>query len=436
MKDGWIKRALPRSLYGRAALILILPIVTIQLVVSVVFIQRHFDGVTRQMSRSVELEVAHVLAQVNAAPDADAAFARVSGLAMALQLQVALPGQGVAGERRAFYDLSGRTVVSALRTGLPALRGIDLKSDIREVRMLLTTRHGDMVVVVDRRRVSASNPHQLLVLMIATSLLMTLIAFIFLRNQLRPIKRLAKAADAFGKGRPVRYRPTGATEVRSAGSAFLDMRARIERQIEQRTMMLSGVSHDLRTPLTRLKLSLSLAEETPETAEMLRDVSDMERMLDAFLDFARSEALDDPEEVDPAELLYNVVDRFGPDVTLGPVPAGTMAMLRPLAVERALQNLVGNALNYGTRCTVGLEVTDRVLRFTVEDDGPGIPAEQRTAAMQAFNRLDEARNQNRGSGVGLGLAIASDIARSHGGVLRLGESAALGGLKAELVLAR
>ncbi|KGB81953.1 MAG: ATP-binding protein [Pseudomonadota bacterium] len=436
MKDGWIKRALPRSLYGRAALILILPIVTIQLVVSVVFIQRHFDGVTRQMSRSVELEVAHVLAQVNAAPDADAAFARVAGLAMALQLQVALPGQGVAGERRAFYDLSGRTVVSALRTGLPALRGIDLKSDIREVRMLLTTRHGDMVVVVDRRRVSASNPHQLLVLMIATSLLMTLIAFIFLRNQLRPIKRLAKAADAFGKGRPVRYRPTGATEVRSAGSAFLDMRARIERQIEQRTMMLSGVSHDLRTPLTRLKLSLSLAEETPETAEMLRDVSDMERMLDAFLDFARSEALDDPEEVDPAELLYNVVDRFGPDVTLGPVPAGTMAMLRPLAVERALQNLVGNALNYGTRCTVGLEVTDRVLRFTVEDDGPGIPAEQRTAAMQAFNRLDEARNQNRGSGVGLGLAIASDIARSHGGVLRLGESAALGGLKAELVLAR
>ncbi|MHC0053173.1 ATP-binding protein [Actibacterium sp. D379-3] len=439
MNMGWIKRALPRSLYGRAAMILIVPIVILQLVVSVVFIQRHFEGVTRQMSGNVALEVGYVLDQVNAAPDTETALRAVAPLVRALEMGLGLPAAGADADQRALYDLSGRIVIATLRTALPQTRSIDLKSNSKLLRIVLATRHGDMGLTLERRRVSASNPHQLLVLMIVTGLLMTLIAFVFLRNQLRPIKRLARAADAFGKGRSERYRPSGAIEVRAAGNAFLDMRARIERQIEQRTLMLSGVSHDLRTPLTRLKLSLSLADETPETAEMLRDVSDMERMLDAFLDFARSDALDDPVPTDPAALLRRIADqaaRGGREVVLGPMPDGVQAMLRPLAVERAVQNLVNNALNYGTRCAVGLEVSDRMLRISVEDDGPGIPPDRREAAMQAFTRLDEARNQNRSPGVGLGLAIASDIARGHGGILRLGESATLGGLKAELVLAR
>lgn len=440
MESSWIKRLLPRGLYGRAALILILPILTLQLVVSVLFIQRHFAGVTQQMTRNVALEVKLLKDVVNTAPDAAAALARTEPLTRDLRIALTLPATVAFEDGRLYYDLSGRTIMATLRDEVPEVRAIDLASSTREVTILLETDHGPMRLQSDRRRMSASNPHQLLVLMIFTGLLMTLIAFIFLRNQLRPIRRLARAAEAFGKGRHMKYRPVGATEVRAAGNAFLDMRARIERQMEQRTMMLSGVSHDLRTPLTRLKLSLSLAEPGPETEAMARDVRDMERILDTFLDFARADAKEDFEEADPVNLVRSVVEqsrRMGGDITLSALPEpGVLVPIRPLAVERALQNLTNNALRHGTRARLGLDVTDRVLRFVVEDDGPGIPPEQREEAMKPFSRLDAARNQDKGSGVGLGLAIASDVARSHGGVLRLGESADLGGLKAELVLAR
>ncbi|MCV2880931.1 ATP-binding protein [Actibacterium sp. XHP0104] len=446
MSTGWIKRTLPRSLYGRAALILIVPVLTIQLVVSVVFIQRHFEDVTRQMSNNVALEVRHVLARIDAATGIEDALLANADLAQGLDLGLdRVPAGEVPRDRRRLFDLSGRVVIETLRRQVPQIMAIDLVgqegwfSVARRFDVAADTRHGPVRLTIDRRRVSASNPHQLLVLMVATGLLMTLIAFIFLRNQLRPIKRMAAAAEAFGRGRIKPYKPSGATEVRAAGNAFLDMRNRIERHIEQRTLMLSGVSHDLRTPLTRLRLSLSLIDDTEDTRAMLRDVADMERMLDAFLDFARGDFMDDPEEVDPATLLRNLVaksERFSLGVTLGDMPEGVKVMMRPLAVERAVQNLVNNALNYGTKARVGLEVGERMIRISVEDDGPGIPPARREAAMQPFTRLDAARNQNNAAGVGLGLAIASDIARSHGGILRLGESEALGGLKAELVLAR
>jgi two-component system osmolarity sensor histidine kinase EnvZ len=203
--------------------------------------------------------------------------------------------------------------------------------------------------------------------------------------------------------------------------------------------MLSGVSHDLRTPLTRLKLGLSMLDEDAEVAAMKRDIDDMERMLDAFLDFARMNALDDPAVVDAAAFARDAVAdaaRGGGAAVLAGVEGGGRVSLRPLAVRRALDNLIGNALRYGTRAEVSVSVMERAVRFTVEDDGPGIPAGQRELALRPFQRLDPARNQNRGSGVGLGLAIAADIARQHGGVLRLGESARLGGLRADLVIAR
>ncbi|MBN2905974.1 MAG: HAMP domain-containing protein [Rhodobacteraceae bacterium] len=439
MSGQWIKRMLPRGLYGRAALILLVPIVTIQLVVSIVFIQRHFEDVTRQMSRNLVLELAFLRDTVENAPDLVTARAAAARLAGPLAMQVVLPGQTQPHEARHAVDLSGRVVVTTLRDGLAGVSGIDLISHNREVRLSIETGKGVLEVAFDRRRVSASNPHQLLVLMVVTGILMTLIAYLFLRNQLRPITRMADAAEAFGKGRTLPYKPAGATEVRAAGRAFLDMRARIERQIEQRTMMLSGVSHDLRTPLTRLKLELSMADDSPETRAMLRDLDDMERMIDTFLDFARSEALDDPERCDPAQIVARVAARTreqGGDVRLDPLPQGTRAMLRPQAVERALQNLVNNALRHGTMAVLGLEVSERRVVFRVEDDGPGIPEARRDEAMQPFQRLDAARNQDKGTGVGLGLAIASDIARGHGGALRLGQSAAHGGLLAELSLAR
>jgi two-component system osmolarity sensor histidine kinase EnvZ len=432
------KPYLPRGLYGRALLILIVPIVTIQLVVSIIFIQRHYEGVTRQMTQNVLAEVRFLESHIAAAPDAEEARRQARAIAEPLGLRVDLPASlDVVEDRRRPFDLSGRAMIETFHAGLPSLEAVDLSVG-DDVRLLLSTRFGPANVTLDRSRVSASNPHQLLGWMILTSILMTLIAYLFLRNQLRPIKRLADAAEAFGKGRAVAYRPRGATEVRAAGAAFLDMRARIERQIEQRTLMLSGVSHDLRTPLTRLKLSLSLMPEDDEVRAALRDVADMERLVDEFLAFARGDAMELPEPTDPVALVGLSVtnaQRAGQSVDLAAEGEGTV-MLRPDAVRRAVDNLIANATRYGKRAAVSVAITERSVRISVEDDGPGIPPERRDEALRPFTRLDAARNPNRGGGVGLGLSIAADIARSHGGTLRLAESQRLGGLKAELVLAR
>ena len=438
----WLKTLMPRGLYGRAALILLLPVISLQLVISVAFIQRHFDEVTRQMTRSVLIDLTYLLDQVSAAPDPGAGLATAQQLGRALQLRIDLaPTDRPQGDSYRFYDLSGAVVINTLRANLTHVQAINL-DNLHRVEMWVTTPQGVIALGFDRSRVSASNPHQLLVLMLVLGILMTLIAFSFLRNQLRPIKRLAAASDAFGKGRNVPYQLAGATEVRAAGAAFLDMRARIERQTQARTMMLSGVSHDLRTPLTRLRLGLSLIDEA-EAAPLLRDVDDMQHLLDAFLDFARGDAEDALEPTNPKALIDAIVAdaaRSGQVVLLVESPPADLAALivplRPMAIRRAVENLIGNALRYGIRAEISLTISDRMIRISVEDDGPGIPPDRRDEAMRPFTRLDPARNQDLGSGVGLGLAIVADIARAHGGVLRLSDSARLGGLRADLVLAR
>lgn len=440
MDFRWLKRFLPHGLYGRAALILIVPVVTIQLVVSLTFIQRHFEGVTEQMTRNVARGIDFMVSEVNGADTLTEAQHRAARFGPPLFVAVQLPAADAPRvDARRWIDLSGRAVIRTLHEDVDALTGVVLVDATKMVHLGIDTRFGPMLVTLSRAQLSASNPHQLLVLMVATSVLMTFIAYLFLRNQLRPIKRMAAAAEAFGRGQSVRFRPTGATEVRAAGRAFLEMRARIERHIEQRTLMLSGVSHDLRTPLTRLKLGLSLIDD-PEVEELVRDVDDMERMLDAFLAFARGDALEDAQPCDPASLLHRVVEnarRAGQQVAERPVEGEVeQVTLRPEAVRRALENLVGNAVRYGSRAEVTLILGERGLTYVVEDDGPGIPEVQRDAALRAFSRLDLARNQDQGGGVGLGLTIAADIARSHGGSLRLGRSERLGGLRAELILAR
>lgn len=437
-----LKNLMPRGLYGRAALILIVPIVTVQIVVSVTFIQRHFERVTEQMTQSVALEVQLLRKRLAEAPTLADAQALIGGLAKELDLAVALPAPtAIPGDNRELLDLSGRAVIATIRQKFPDLIASNLTSRPRVANFTFDSKFGPFTVTVDRFRVSASNPHQLLVLMLFTSALMTFIAYLFLRNQLRPIKLLGEAAAAFGKGRHQAYRPRGALEVRAAGAAFLDMRSRIERQIEQRTLMLSGISHDLRSPLTRLKLGLSLLPEDGEIKALLQDVGDMERLVDEFLAFVRGDAMETPEATDPQALAQRVVEnaqRMGQAVTIT-APQGqawAAVSLRPAAVTRALENLIGNAVRYGKIAQVSVLISDRAVRFVVEDDGPGIPKDRREEALLPFARLDGARDPNHGGGVGLGLSITVDIARSHGGTLRLGESEALGGLKAELLIAR
>ena len=426
MTFQWLKRYVPRGLYGRAALILILPVVTLQLVVSVVFVQRHFEGVSSQMSRDLAREVKLVLEQPELAPALDLTLDRVDDSALPERSQ------------RRWFDFSGLVVTQTLERAVPGLERILLPDDF-DVVLFVRGEDGLTRVQVPRRRASPTNAHQLFVNMMVFGVLMTLIAFLYLRNQLRPITRLAQAAEAFGRGRHESYSPAGAVEVRAAGHAFLDMRNRIERQIEQRTMMLSGVSHDLRTPLTRLRLGLSMLDDE-EREPMERDVEDMQRLIDAFLDFARGDALAAAAEpVDPVDIAESVVDdaqRAGRNVALVSVEGEGQVPLRPLAMRRALENLVNNAVRYGSCCEVSVTLSDKSLRLRVEDDGPGIPPERREDAQRPFVRLDPARNQDKGPGVGLGLAIAADIARAHGGVLRLGESETLGGLRADIVIAR
>lgn len=428
MTFNWLKHYMPRSLYGRAALILVLPVVTLQLVVSIVFIQRHFEGVTVQMSTELAREVNLVVADL---PErTNATRLRLRPVAISDE---SLPQTNL----RRWYDFTGLVVIRELSARIPVLERIELPSN-REVVLFVRKEDNLYQIALDRTRVSAANPHQLFVNMVFFGALMTLIAFLYMRNQLRPITRLAAAAEAFGKGRNLRYSPAGAVEVRAAGHAFLDMRARIERHIEQRTMMLSGVSHDLRTPLTRLRLGLSLLDD--EDREPLEhDVEEMQRLIDAFLDFARVDAeVAASERTDPFDLMRRIVEdaqRGGQNVVLGDMAGEGTVMLRPRALRRAVENLVANAGRYATSCEVSVQLTERSLRLRVEDDGPGITPDSREDALRPFVRLDPARNQDKGSGVGLGLAIAADIARAHGGVLRLGESEALGGLRADIVIA-
>jgi two-component system osmolarity sensor histidine kinase EnvZ len=435
----WLKGYMPRSLYGRAALILILPVLLLQLLVTVVFIQRHFDGVTRSMTRAINIELRHVLDTVNNAGDIATAQVALVELAAPLEIDANLPSPNApAADVLPFDDLTGATVIQALREGVPDVIQVSLV-DRRFVQMWLNSNHGVVELSFARGRVSASNPHQLLVIMVVLGAIMTTISYFFLRNQLRPIKRMADAATSYGKGRIVPYAPGGATEVRAAGTAFLDMRNKIERQTQSRTLMLSGVSHDLRTPLTRLRLGLSLIDHD-EVAPLIRDVDDMQLLLDGFLDFARSDAGDILVPTNPREIVDAVLSdaiRSGHPVTLSACEGEMNEVeLRSQAIRRAVDNLVANGLRYGSNVEISLYVTDRAIRFCVEDDGPGIPEDAYEEAIKPFVRLDPARNQDRGSGVGLGLSIVSDIARGHGGILRLGKSQSLGGLMAELVLSR
>ncbi|KIC44498.1 histidine kinase [Ruegeria sp. ANG-S4] len=439
MSLHWLKPYMPRSLYARAALILVLPVIVVLLVVAVAFLQKHLEDVTAQMTLTAVREVTLVTEAMQGTETQQQALAAVRPDLVALQMTARFLGPNEEPEigGRRWYDFIAPQVETELQTKLPDFLDVALPSG-QTVRLYLQTDLGVLELTFDRRRLSPAAPHQLIVTMVFFAILMTTISFLYMRNQLRPITRLAAAAQAFGRGRVVPYSPSGAIEVRAAGSAFLDMRTRIERQMEQRTLMLSGVSHDLRTPLTRLKLGLSLLPED-EAGPLLKDVDEMQSLLDAFLEFSRGAAEGAPETITPEPWLRQITDdalRAGQNVELVSVEGQGTASLSPTAMRRAVENLIGNAVRYGTRAEIGLKLTPKSLRIRVEDDGPGIPVDQRTEAVKPFTRLDPARNQNQGSGVGLGLAIVADIARAHGGALRLSKSESLGGLCADIIVGR
>ena len=420
---------LPKGLFGRALLILLVPVILIQITVTLVFIERHLDGVTRQMSATIARELRSFASVVEAQSNADTIARTVSELSSGIGYDLAYaPDDFIDPQaRRPFYRIADRAIIKALQreTGYPV--SVDTERTPKAVHVAIQLSGGVLHAKPPKRRLTTRNPHFLLVWMGAVSIFLIIVAMLFLRNQVRPIRQLVAAAEAFGKGQPAPpFKPAGAEEVRRAGLAFLTMRSRIERQIAQRTLMLSGVSHDLRTPLTRMRLSLAMMEDEDEAKRLARDVNEMERMVEGFLAFARGETGETPEPVDLRAMLDDLVadERArGRNVVFHSPEDGVTLPLRPDTMRRCLRNIIENAGKYGGGTVwVTLRPEARRVAVLIEDDGQGVPASLRDEILRPFVRGDAARNQDKGGGTGLGLSIALDAARAHGGDLTLGDS--------------
>ncbi len=429
----WINSFMPKGLYARSLLIIIAPMVILQSVIAFVFMERQWNTVTQRLSAAVVQDIAALIDVYKLIPqDTDhAQIRRIAQQRMGLVLDFLPPTEMPPPGPKPFFSLLDQALSVQLRNRIGRPFWIDTvgKSTLVEIRIQLD----DTVlrVFAPRNAAYASNSEIFLLWMVGTSLVLITLAVLFLRNQIRPILRLADAAESFGKGREVpNFRPRGAREVRRAARAFIEMKQRIERAIEQRTTMLAGVSHDLRTILTRFKLELALLGDVAEAEGMKRDVDEMGRMLEAYLAFARGDLGEQSAPTDMAAFLEEMRDdaeRTGhrAGVVFHGQPVVTV---RPAAFKRCLGNLVSNAARVARSISITGHRDHRWLSITIDDDGPGIPAHMREEVFKPFLRLDDARNQDEG-GTGLGLAIARDIARSHGGDITLSDSP-LGGLRA------
>jgi two-component system osmolarity sensor histidine kinase EnvZ len=430
----WLRRQAPQSLFGRSLLIIVLPVAIMQIAVTYVFFDAHWQTVTSRLSEGLAGDIAWAVESYQDDPSA-VAFGKLSrraeesmGLSIALQ-----PGKKLPVNRRySLFAPIDRSMQQALSDRLDQPFWFDTTRYPGYVDIRVAVKGGVMRVLAPRDRAFATQGHIFVLWMTVTTILLTTIAILFIRNQVKAIERLANAAEAFGRGGDVpAFKPQGAKEVRRAASAFLDMRSRIQRHIDQRTTLLASVSHDLRTPLTRLKLSLALAEPSKANAAMKGDLAEMEHMIDEYLAFARGEGGEAVETVHLRELIDEVSEgaiRAGAKVGVAADPE-MIVSVRPNALKRALSNLVMNAAVHGERVEVTAKVRPQGgVEITVDDDGPGIPEDRYEEAFKAFGRLDEARNQNA-KGVGLGLAIARDVARGHGGDILLARSP-MGGLRA------
>ena len=437
----WVSRKMPRGLYGRSLIIIIAPMVLLQSVIAFVFMERHWQLVTQRLSQAVTADIASIIEVLENYPQ-DPEFAQITTIAQEkLDLTITIlppdPFPPVVG--KPFFSLLDNTLRTEIQQQIGRPFWIDTVGDsnVLEIRIRLEKPEENVLrVFVRRDRAYASNSHIFLIWMFGTSLVLLLIAILFLRNQIRPIQQLSHAAEKFGKGQtlPADFRIRGATEVRQAGLAFLQMRERIERQIEQRTAMLTGVSHDLRTILTRFKLQLALIRQTPEIEELQADVDDMQQMLQGYIDFARGDQYEQSEDVNVFDALmkhkmeaalrekHYEVD-CNDDISIH---------ITSEAFARLVSNIVTNAFRYAGRVEAKVSKGQRRITITFDDNGPGIPENMREEVFKPFMRLDEARNLDE-SGTGLGLSIARDIARNHGGDINLYDSP-LGGLRVILTL--
>jgi len=433
-----IRRLLPRSLFGRWLLMLALPVLLLQILTTYAFYARHWDTVSRRLALGLAGDIAMAI-DLHEIYRHDPRHEQMLNLAydnMEIELRF-LPGKRLPDNLPPprWWSILDNMLTQALSERLDEPFAIDTQRNDDNISVLVELPDELMVVLARSKRVYSTSTYIFIIWIASGSVLLLGIAVLFLRNQIRPIRRLAEAAEAFGKGRDAPdFHPSGATEVRSAALAFLAMRDRIRRHIRERTDMLAGVSHDLRTPLTRMKLQLSMMENDPDAAELKRDVAEMETMIEAYLAFARGQVEQTAEATDLGLLLRELADdarRRGRELEVEADNAPTLP-LRRLGFKRALSNLIENALRFGSKVRLQVRRGEGHVEIDIDDDGPGIPKKERHRVFRPFYRTDPARHSGGGN-VGLGLTIARDAVLAHGGEIQLLESP-LGGLRVAIKL--
>lgn len=423
--EALFNRFLPRGLLARALLIAVGPLILMQLLSAYVFYNSHWDQVSKRLSQGLAGDIAVLVDSLTGMPDSasrDWLFreaAQRMEISATLQSEAILPNAPVRQTA-----LEGELRRALLRKQITKPMRVDEQTGNDRVVVLVQLADGVLHLEIPRHRLYSWTTYAFVLWTIGTTLILLGVATIFMRNQIRPVRRLARVADSFGKGREVEnFKPEGAREVKLVGLAFLAMKSRIQRQIAQRTAMLAGVSHDLRTPLTRMKLQLEMMPEDDAAAALREDVHDMERMLEGYLAFARGEGVEKAHPRDLGVLLGEVVNlarRGGAMVDLS--TEGDLRLpLRPNAIRRSFTNLVDNALRFASRVAVRARRMGGAIEVTIDDDGPGVPADQREEVFKPFFRLEASRNPATG-GVGLGLTIARDVVRGHGGDILLDDS--------------
>ncbi len=425
---------LPKGLYARSLIIIIAPVVLLQSVIAYTFMERHWQLVTRRLSAAVTADIAALIDIYETYPqDRNAeTITRIAGERLNLDLDILKGAKLPTPGPRPFFSILDEALSDEIKRQIRRPYWIDTvgRSNLIEIRVAIP--EGVMRIMARRSQAYASNSHIFLLWMTGSSLVLLGVAILFLRNQIKPILRLSAVAEGFGKGREIEFKPRGAREVRQAGHAFIEMKRRIERAMEQRTTMLNGVSHDLRTIITRFKLSLELVEQTPEVEDLRRDVDEMSRMLEGYLAFARGDLAETAAPTDMRVMLEDLrsdVERLGAHVEAVELEGDSVVTVRPDAMRRCLFNLAANAARYGDTVAISGKREHRAFLVAIDDDGPGIPVESREEVFKPFVRLDDARQDAGGSG--LGLAIARDIARAHGGDVTLHDGP-LGGLRAQV----
>ncbi|WP_339859844.1 ATP-binding protein [Thalassospira alkalitolerans] len=436
-KTGWIKSLMPTGLLGRSLLILMTPMLLLQIVTVLIFFERHWDSIARQLSRGLAGDVVFAIDYLGQYPDAEHMEWLQHSARGRLQLDIVFePGEILEQQiTEPPLGLVSEELFNALAERLQRPFYFDLDVDDRKLEIRVQLKDGVLSVVAPRKRLYSSTTYIFFMWIAGSALILYGVAVMFMRNQVRPIRRLAKAADQFGRGVDVEtFKPEGAAEVRLAATSFISMRDRIARHLAQRTALLAGVSHDLRTPLTRMKLELAMQGMSPGVEALKQDVLDMERMVDAYLAFARGEEGEKAVPTDMGKLITDQVGealRDGQQIDLHIVDSLEMD-LRPQSVRRCISNIMSNAGRYANNLSIRAGRRGQDYEIVFDDDGPGIPADKREEVFKPFFRLEESRNQATG-GVGLGMTIARDSARGHGGDVFL-EDAPGGGLRVRLVL--